>query len=72
LEALGELSASVAHDFNNALASILSNAEMLQAELAARGEETILADEIEAVAQAAGQLTANCSNSAGSSCAGEL
>jgi len=57
MEALGELSGSVAHDFNNALSSILSNAELLQSELAQRGEDTALALEIQEVARGAGQLT---------------
>ncbi|MGP6089682.1 ATP-binding response regulator [Antarctobacter jejuensis] len=61
LEALGELTAGVAHDFNNILAIVMGNAEMLQAgvPLAETGE---FLEEIVTAARRGGALTQSLLN----------
>jgi signal transduction histidine kinase/CheY-like chemotaxis protein len=55
-EALGKLTSGVAHDVNNALTSVLGNAELLKMSLPA-GEQQTFADDVISAARAAAQTT---------------
>jgi PAS domain S-box-containing protein len=58
LEAVGRLAGGVAHDFNNVLAVVLANAELLRAELPVESGARELVDEMHTAAQRAADLTA--------------
>jgi len=55
-EAMGKLTSGVAHDVNNALTSVLGNAELLKLSLPA-GEQQAFADDIICAARSAAQTT---------------
>jgi PAS domain S-box-containing protein len=57
LEATATLAGGVAHDFNNLMASVLGNAELLEHELSGSPDALHLVQEIAAAAQHAGHLT---------------
>jgi signal transduction histidine kinase len=57
MDALGQLSSSVAHDFKNLLHGILGFTELLRANLARESEEFVYLREIEAVVERGGVLT---------------
>jgi signal transduction histidine kinase/CheY-like chemotaxis protein len=57
LESIGLLAGGIAHDFNNLLASVLGNADMLNARLPKGSEEGTLAQEIVLAAQRSADLT---------------
>ena len=57
MEAIGQLAGGVAHDFNNMLAGILGNAEMLYSRLAESPELARMAEQIISGAEHAAKLT---------------
>jgi PAS domain S-box-containing protein len=59
LEAIGQLAGGVAHDFNNMLAGILGNAELLMGRLSDRPEMAKYVENIIAAAENAARLTKN-------------
>jgi two-component system cell cycle sensor histidine kinase/response regulator CckA len=57
LEALGRMAGGISHDFNNMLTAILGNAQLLLPRCAADERSTYLAEQIQAAAERAAELT---------------
>jgi PAS domain S-box-containing protein len=57
MEAVGQLAGGVAHDFNNMLAGIMGNAELLKHNLTSLPEHTVYLDKILSAAEHAASLT---------------
>lgn len=57
MEAVGQLSGGISHDFNNLLTSIIGNSEILSEKLKARPDLKVMADQTMTAGERAGDLT---------------